>query len=41
MSDEQIPENIKKRNRVLGLTLFIFAVALMVVSYYKIDVVTP
>lgn len=42
MSDKNDTEKaLKKRNLVLGLSLFAMVVFIAVVSYYKIQVVTP
>lgn len=34
-------ERIRKRNRVLGLSLGAFVIALMIISYFRIKGLTP
>ncbi len=40
MSEED-KKRLKKRNRALGLSLFVFVILIGVVSYYKVMVATP
>lgn len=39
--DEETMERVKKRNRVVGLSLAAFVVALGVISYFRIKGLTP
>lgn len=39
--DPEAAERVKKRNRVVGLSLAIFVVALGVISYFRIKGLTP
>lgn len=39
--DPDMHERMKKRNRVLGLSLGVFVVALMVISYFRIKGLAP
>jgi len=42
MNDQSsMHEKMKKRNRVVGLSLFTFVIALMVISYFRIKGLTP
>ena len=37
----EVSDKIKKRNRVVGLALFTFVIALAVISYFRIKGLTP
>jgi len=39
--DSQMHIKMKKRNRVVGLSLFAFVIALGVISYFRIKGLTP
>ena len=39
--DDEAMERIRKRNRFVGLSLFVFVVALGVISYFRIKGLTP
>lgn len=39
--DPDMHERMKKRNRVLGLSLGVFVVSLMVISYFRIKGLAP
>lgn len=45
MSDDdkysELHTKMKKRNRVLGASLFIFVISLAVISYFRIKGLTP
>jgi len=37
----EMHSKMKKRNRVVGLSLFVFVVALGVISYFRVKGLTP
>lgn len=37
----QVSESVKKRNRVVGLALFAFVIALGVISYFRVKGLAP
>ncbi|MBV1901106.1 MAG: hypothetical protein KUG56_05480 [Kordiimonadaceae bacterium] len=39
--EAQVSDSIKKRNRVVGLSLFVFVIALGVISYFRVKGLTP
>jgi len=42
MSDKsEMHGKMKKRNRVVGLSLFVFVIALGVISYFRVKGLTP
>lgn len=42
MSDKsEMHTKMKKRNRVVGLALFTFVIALAVISYFRVGELTP
>jgi len=42
MSDQtDMHTKMKKRNRVVGLSLFVFVIALGVISYFRVKGLTP
>jgi len=42
MNDKpEVSNRVKKRNRVVGLSLFIFVIALGVISYFRVKGLTP
>lgn len=40
-SNEELTDTVKKRNRVVGLSLAVFVVALAVISYFRTKGLAP
>lgn len=41
VSKPEVSKSVKKRNRVVGLSLFAFVIALGVISYFRVKGLTP